>query len=318
GMGGHEAGEVASKLAVEVLKQADSPLTDTRVLKKLVMAANVRILEAPRQGIGRSGMGTTLTAAVLDNERLLIAQVGDSRAYLLHRGLLRRLTSDHSYVQELVDSGELTESETRHHPSRSVITRVLGNEYDTEPDLYELRLEVGDRLLLCSDGLNSMLEDAEIQRQLIMDRPPEQCADALVLAANQAGGLDNITVVVIDVLELAERKPRREHRLLLAIIAFVLTLGLLIGAASGAVWWYASRSAFLIAENGQVVVYRGLVGDVLGIHLQWKVENTGIPVNRLTAPLPERLEQGIQLGSLADAEALVSQYREQLAEHPQP
>ncbi|MCL2137632.1 MAG: Stp1/IreP family PP2C-type Ser/Thr phosphatase [Coriobacteriia bacterium] len=203
GMGGHEAGEIASTLAVDTLRAAKADLTKADNLRALVVQANITVLDAPTKGIGRLGMGTTLTAAVIDNDRLLIAQVGDSRAYLLHDDQLRRLTKDHSYVQELLNSGEITEAESRDHPRRGVITRVLGFESHTQPDLYELRLAEGDRVLLCSDGLHGMLEDKAIQKVLQDERTAQQCADALVRAANKAGGADNTTVIVIDVMTIA-------------------------------------------------------------------------------------------------------------------
>lgn len=316
GMGGHEAGEIASKLAINTLKNCNDDLSEVSNLRKLVMRANVDVLEAPRQGIGRVGMGTTLTAAVIDNDRLLVAQVGDSRAYLMHNDHLRQVTRDHSYVQELLSSGEITEEQTRDHPRRGVITRVLGFEYETQPDLYELRLEAGDRLLLCSDGLHGMLQDKQIATILSEKKQPQQCADALVQAANRAGGQDNTTVVVVDVQTVAPAEARfsLKSRLRLGVIGFLIALALLVGGTVAGVWFYANSSAYLIAEDGQVVIYRGLVGDVFGFTLQWPYEETGIRVSDLKTPLPERLEQGIQLDSIEEAEQLVEMYREQIAE----
>ncbi|MCL2150667.1 MAG: Stp1/IreP family PP2C-type Ser/Thr phosphatase [Coriobacteriia bacterium] len=203
GMGGHAAGEIAANLAITTLKESPDDPTQPDILRQMVMAANVEVLEAPVKGYGRAGMGTTLTAAAIQNDRLLIAQVGDSRAYLLHDGQLRRLTRDHSMVQELLNAGEISEDEVREHPQRGIITRVLGYEYETQPDIYELRLEAGDRLLLCSDGLHGMIDDSEIAAMLLTCHPAQQCADTLVQAANAAGGLDNTTVVVIDIHALA-------------------------------------------------------------------------------------------------------------------
>jgi len=316
GMGGHEAGEIASKLAIDTLRSSTRDLTDPANLCDLVMQANNDVLEAPQKGIGRVGMGTTLTAAVLDNNRLLIAQVGDSRAYLLHDDRLRRLTRDHSYVQELVNSGEISEDETRDHPRRSVITRVLGFEPNTQPDIYEVYLEEGDRMLLCSDGLHGMIDDLAIASIMREERTPALCANALVRAANKAGGLDNTTVVVVEIQSLAPvQKTWLSHLKNLGIrrgvIGFLLALALLVGGAATGVWMYAKNAAYVIAEDGQVVVYRGLVGDVMGIRLQWRVEETGIVVDDLSAPLPERLDHGIQLRNMDEAEQLVNEYRQQ-------
>ncbi|MDR2956860.1 MAG: Stp1/IreP family PP2C-type Ser/Thr phosphatase [Coriobacteriales bacterium] len=316
GMGGHAAGEIASTLAISTLKSAREDLTDPANLKRLVMQANLTVLDAPRQGIGRAGMGTTLTAAVIDNDRLLIAQIGDSRAYLLHENKLRRVTRDHSYIQELLNSGEITEAESRDHPRRGVITRVLGFESDTQPDLYELRLEVGDRLLLCSDGLHGMIEDDEIALAMTEPRTAQQCADALVRAANNAGGQDNTTVVVVDICSIpppARRLPFRRS-LRSGILGFLLAFSILTGSVFGGVWLYASHAAYVITEDGQIVIYRGLVGDVFGLKLQWQHEVTDIKASSLESPLPERLRNGIQLGSLDEAEDLIEQYRQQIDE----
>ena len=344
GMGGHEAGEIASTLAVDTLRAAKADLTKADNLRALVVQANITVLDAPTKGIGRLGMGTTLTAAVIDNDRLLIAQVGDSRAYLLHDDQLRRLTKDHSYVQELLNSGEITEAESRDHPRRGVITRVLGFESHTQPDLYELRLAEGDRVLLCSDGLHGMLEDKAIQKVLQDERTAQQCADALVRAANKAGGADNTTVIVIDVMTIApvrhnwlsqlslglrtanpeknDKGPSEDSSKRLpattafsvrrGVLAFLIAFVLLVGSTCTGIYLYAANSAYVIAENGHVILYRGLVGDVFGFKLQWEIEDTGIVVDDLYPPLPERLRQGIQLKSLSEAEQLVEQYREQV------
>ena len=324
GMGGHEAGEIASQLVIAALKNSQADLSDPANLRRLVAQANSEVLDAPRQGIGRVGMGTTLTAAVFNNDRLLVAQVGDSRAYLLRDGQISRLTRDHSYVQELVNSGQISESETRDHPRRGVITRVIGFDEDTRPDLYEFSLKADDRILLCSDGLHGMIDDARIAEVAAEQRTAQQCADALVRAADKAGGQDNTTVVVIDVCSVAparrglfwgrKRLGSEGLGLRTGIIGFVLAFCLIVGGTFGGVWLYAAHSAYIIAEGGHVVVYRGLLGDVLGIKLQWQYADTGIQVSDLQAPLPERLHDGIQLSSLEEAEQLVEEYQEQLKE----
>lgn len=124
-----------------------------------MIAANLNVIKAPAKGIGREGMGTTLTAAILEGERLIIAQVGDSRAYLLHEGKLQQLTRDHSLMADMIEAGQLTEAEARVHPNRSVITRAIGSDPHMQPDIYELNVETGDRILLCSDGICTMIED---------------------------------------------------------------------------------------------------------------------------------------------------------------
>lgn len=145
-------------------------------------------------------MGTTLTAAFVFEDEATIAQVGDSRAYLLHDGQLQRITRDHSLVADLIEQGRLTEAEARFHPQRSVITRALGSDPHMQPDLYTLHIEEGDRLLLCSDGLCSMISDEDIEEILLDNPAPAHACDALVEEAIIAGGLDNVTVIVIDPL----------------------------------------------------------------------------------------------------------------------
>ena len=149
-------------------------------------------------------MGTTCTAAMLEGERLVIAQVGDSRAYLLHQGKLQQLTRDHSLMADMIEAGQLTPEEARTHPQRSVITRALGSDPHLQPDLYEINVETGDRLLLCSDGLSTMVQDEDIESLMARTRDPQRCASQLVNAAIAAGGHDNVTVIVADVTGYAE------------------------------------------------------------------------------------------------------------------
>ena len=166
GMGGHAAGEVASEIAVDVICDRAPAHPDASALGQAVEEANLAIIRAAREGVGRAGMGCTCTAAMLEKDKLVIAQVGDSRAYLLHKGQMQQLTRDHSLVADLIEAGQITEAEARVHPQRSVITRALGSDPRTQPDLFEITVEAGDRLLLCSDGLSTMLEDDQIAKIL--------------------------------------------------------------------------------------------------------------------------------------------------------
>ena len=159
GMGGHAAGEVASEIAVRVLSELAPEHPDGEALGRAIEEANRAVIQAAREGRGRQGMGTTMTAAMLEGERLVIAQVGDSRAYLLHQGKLQQLTRDHSLMADMIEAGQLTPEEARTHPQRSVITRALGRDAHLHPDIYEINVETGDRLLICSDGLSGMVCD---------------------------------------------------------------------------------------------------------------------------------------------------------------
>jgi protein phosphatase len=206
GMGGAQAGEVASRLAAETfaggLPDAGTP---EQRLEVRVRDANTRIHEVSQEDRALNGMGTTLTAAYLDGDELSLAHVGDSRAYLLRDGELTRLTRDHTLVDELVRRGELTEQEAAEHPQRSIITRALGPEPDIDIDLHTHRMQAGDLLLLCSDGLTGMISEDEVAQILGGAGSLGDAGRALVHAANEAGGRDNITVVLFRLEEVGAR-----------------------------------------------------------------------------------------------------------------
>jgi protein phosphatase len=197
GMGGAQAGEVASRIAIEAFEQGlpDSGSPEERLATR-VREANERIYELSRAEHERAGMGTTLTAAYLGDRDVAIAHVGDSRAYLFREGKLMRLTRDHSLVGELVRQGKLTEEQAEEHPQRSIITRALGPEATVEVDTWSYPVRSGDVLLLCSDGLTSMITEEKITEVLAGARSLEDGAERLIAEANAAGGRDNITVVL--------------------------------------------------------------------------------------------------------------------------
>jgi protein phosphatase len=313
GMGGHAAGEVASELAVRVFEEAAITEADPEALRQAVVDANRAIIRGAREGLGRPGMGTTLTAAVVEDDRLLLAQIGDSRAYLLKEGRLRQVTRDHSLVAELLSSGQISQEEARVHPNRSVITRALGSDPNVQPDLYEIQLYEGDRLMLCSDGLSSMLGTEALQRVLVEEPDPQRAADALVEAANAAGGHDNVTVIVVDINKVnPQADTRQRRRFVWGVAVFLLVLTLLVAGTAGAVYAYARNAAFLIDEGGYVTLYRGLPGEVLGFELKWRVEQTTVPVSSLNPTTVDGLEQGIQTESLDEALLLIESYEKQL------
>jgi protein phosphatase len=312
GMGGHAAGEIASELAIHILEDAAIDGVDSQRLRDAVIEANNAIIEGAQKGLGRVGMGTTLTAAVIENDRLLIAQIGDSRAYLLQNGRLRQITRDHSLVEELISTGQITTEEARVHPNRSVITRALGSDQHVQPDLYEMQVGEGDRLLLCSDGLNSMLDTATLESIVTKSPDPQKTADALVDAANKAGGYDNITVIVIDVDRVAPQTHLRLKRhFLWGIIVFLIAFVLLVGGTIGGVYAYARNAVFLIEESGYVALYRGLPGDMMGFELKWREEVTNIPVNSLNPATVNELRSGMPMDSMDDAQRFIKQHQKQ-------
>ena len=197
GMGGAKAGEVASAVAVEAVEAApDSGEPAEAQLAEIVRDANRRIYDLAVADESRRGMGTTLTLAKVHDGEVSLAHVGDSRAYRLRDGELEQLTRDHSLVAELERSGQITAEAAEHHPQRSIITRALGPEPDVEVDTYTLSGREGDVFLICSDGLTSMVSDSEVASVVRSAGSLDEAADALVLAANQSGGKDNITVIL--------------------------------------------------------------------------------------------------------------------------
>lgn len=196
GMGGARAGEVASRIAVESFARGIGVDADAEsALAGLVRDANARIYERSHRRADEAGMGTTLTAMYVGADVVSIAHVGDSRAYRLRAGALERLTEDHSLVDELIREGRLTPEEAVEHPQRSVITRALGNESEVDVDTRSLDGRSGDVYLLCSDGLTTMVDEQQLEELLRAHERMRDAGEALISAANDAGGRDNITVV---------------------------------------------------------------------------------------------------------------------------
>jgi PPM family protein phosphatase len=195
GMGGHAAGEVASSTAIRAATSVGGSASVR------VQAANLAVIDTAARQSRLSGMGTTLVLAVVDPDGSAeIAHVGDSRAYVYSGERLEQVTSDHSYVAEMMEAGRMTPEEAEIHPYRSVVTRAIGLESPIEVDTHHVTLVTGDRLLLCSDGLTSMLDDATISHILDSQGEPIEATRSLIEAANLAGGADNITVVLVDVV----------------------------------------------------------------------------------------------------------------------
>lgn len=314
GMGGHAAGEVASEIAVDVIADLAPEHPDGEALAHAVKEANRAVIQAAREGRGREGMGTTVTAALLEGERLVIAQVGDSRAYLLHQGKLQQLTRDHSLVADMIEAGQLTPEEARTHPQRSVITRALGSDLHLQPDIYEINVETGDRLLICSDGLSGMVDDEGIEHTLRRVQDPQRCASQLVNEAVANGGHDNVTVIVADVTGYAEVRRKKLARKTKLSIALVLVLFAAIVA--GAAWGtqtYLNTAAYLANDNGKVAVYRGVPGSVLGLSFSHLERTTDVTVADLQPGVANRLNEGIRVDDMEAADALVKEYEDEIA-----
>ena len=201
GMGGAQAGEVASKLAAAALRDTDpGSKGGEEHVAALIQEANRRVYERSNADPSASGMGTTITAALVEGTRVTFGHVGDSRAYLLRDGVLEQLTEDHSLVNELLKSGKLSPEEAETHPQRSVITRALGTDPDVDVDTFVVEAKAADLFMICSDGLTTMVDDEDILDLLVRHHDDlDRAAKALVAAANRAGGEDNITVVAFTI-----------------------------------------------------------------------------------------------------------------------
>jgi serine/threonine protein phosphatase PrpC len=355
GMGGAQAGEVASKIATEALEQA-APADDApeRYLRRVVESANERIHGLAQRDASRSGMGTTLTAALVREDEISIAHVGDSRAYLWRDGELRRLTSDHSLVEELRRQGRLTDEQAEEHPQRSIITRALGPEADVEVDTMTYPARPGDVILLCSDGLTTMISEQRIGEILTGSPTLDRAVSTLIAEANERGGRDNITVVAFRLEEegvsVAEAQPtlvgpaaeeagltaegvaaarerpatgperdaepsrRWPGRVARALLALLIVAGL------GAAAWYGSRQIHFLGvdEGGRVALYRGLPYDLpFGIELY--EEQSSSPVQLTSLPSDRRDEAtDHELRSEDDAQSLIEDLENAAVTAPEP
>ncbi|MDQ1353717.1 MAG: family protein phosphatase [Acidobacteriota bacterium] len=202
GMGGHQAGDVASKLGTETfvhryyeLREANTPIPEA--LKESISRANEEILEKATADLKKRGMGTTFSAVVLTDMKAHIVHVGDSRIYITRDNEIVRLTTDHTFVEKMVEEGRLTEEEARDHPQKNILYMSLGARQSFAPELSEsFNLKKGDILVLCSDGLNNMVTDDQI-KEFVTSHPPQKAVEKLIKLANENGGLDNITLLVI-------------------------------------------------------------------------------------------------------------------------
>jgi serine/threonine protein phosphatase PrpC len=314
GMGGHKGGEVASNLALETVE--DLFRSGEGTLADQIREANRAVYARSQQDSAVSGMGTTLTAVLLDGSRLRLAHVGDSRAYMLRAGAFRQLTNDHTLVARMVKAGEITRDEARAHPHRNVITHSVGTAPEVSIDEDLIPLIDGDRVLLCSDGLTDMLTEDQIQAILETEPDPQRAADRLIKAANRAGGIDNITVVVMDA-ETEDGDPdpavsdelERPHPWRRWIAGGLAALVFLV-AAFFVFQAYVDRQWYVGESNGRVAVYQGIPARPLGMSLSHVDTTTEIAADDAASlELYRDLAQGINAESREDAYAIVDQIR---------
>lgn len=205
GMGGHAGGEYASRIAIttieEMMKKGDSKVSGEQIIQKAIQDAGQKIIAKAEEDRALKGMGTTVICLHLENKKGIIAHVGDSRGYLFRDGVLEQLTDDHSLVNEQVKSGLITAEEAKTHQFKNIITRSVGVTPEVEVDISSRKLKAGDAFLLCSDGLSNLVELSEMEGKL-REREPVLAAKAMVDLANKRGGDDNITLVLVEVLEV--------------------------------------------------------------------------------------------------------------------
>jgi serine/threonine protein phosphatase PrpC len=335
GMGGHRGGEVASQLAVETLE---------KLFKKRVGELPDQVREANRVVFERSvvdekvaGMGTTLTAALVEGDRVRLAHVGDSRAYLLRDGDLRLLTEDHTLVHRMVTEGEISKEEAETHPQRSVLTRALGVDTIVDVDDDTVQVRPGDRLLLCTDGLTSMVSEQAIEEALRAVPDPQEAAERLVRLANEGGGTDNTTVVVLDFSDDdAAARPKEEptpsseaiataptpkpvrsrRRLPRKLLVWIGIIVALVVVAFVGLRLYLDSQWYVGVSDGHVAIFQGISTEVAGFELHHVVVQTTISAEKAEslAVWQDRLGEGISAEDREGANAIVEQIRQDVEE----
>ena len=313
GMGGHAAGEVASSIAVETIGQRAPATADDVLLGAAVEAANQAVIKGAEEGVGKPGMGCTASAVVLEGNRMAVAHVGDSRVYLLRHGTLVRVTHDHSYVEELVDMGQITPDEARVHPSRSIITRALGSDPDMYADHFTLEVRDGDRIIICSDGLSSMIADSELEGVAVSSATPQQAADNLVASALTAGGSDNVTVIVVDVLDDGTAAIAR-RKLLRRLVNIVAVLLVVVALAAGSAYLFLRSEWFLGVDGDYVAIYQGVNAELFGLPLYELDKTSTVKVEDLSESIQSQLEDGIRAADRDEAVEILDDYRTQIDE----
>jgi PPM family protein phosphatase len=337
GVGGHLGGDVASATAIRVIQDATQDGVARDDLEDILRKVNSAIWEQARGAAHLRGMGTTCTLALIEDGSAHLAHVGDSRAYLFRAGELSQVTEDHNLVGKMLSEGRLTREEAAHHPQRNIITRALGLDPNVDVDLLTLELREGDRLLICSDGLSSMIEDRTLTEVLSSESDPQAAADRLVEAANEAGGEDNITVVLIDVVggsspQTARPPPQvRSATPTQAVdqhsgggwgrrLAWgVLLLLIIVGGVLTARWFVLSHSWFVGTNAaGVITIYKGIPDEIAGVALKKTQQQTNLRITSLPRFLRPHVTEGIKVGSLGDAQTTIANLRQRAREFRQP
>ncbi|MGO1487664.1 MAG: PP2C family protein-serine/threonine phosphatase [Arachnia sp.] len=357
GMGGAAAGDLASAVAVTVAADADQSLRGEEMLSHMegvISSANSRLSQLVSQDLSLDGMGTTFCGAMFDGDQFAITHVGDSRCYLLRDGELTQLTHDHSWVQQLIDEGRLTPKQAETHPHRSLIVRVLNGQEGVRPDLELVDAALGDRIMFCSDGLSGLVSDDHI-RKVLAERDLDVAIKDLAAAANHAGGHDNITIVMADVVEhddaldavtplivgsilersipeppgvtppsgaalpetspdhageeVARYAPEVTSRRWPGVVGGALALLLILGGGIWGVVAYGTSRYYLAEASGNVAIYNGLPGSLLGVELNTLTEVTDIPIGDLPRFYQRAVGNTIATSGLTGAHDSVEELR---------
>lgn len=339
GMGGHVAGEVASAVAVASVAPLDGRI-DARLggdeagglLSSALSEAEDRIRAMVEADPELKGMGTTMTALLLHQDRVHLLHVGDSRAYRLRAGALEQLTHDHTVVQELIDRGELTERQAEHHPSRAMMTQALTGSRILDPLRTSIDVEPGDRFLVCSDGLSGVVS-AEQLRLGLAALTPADAVNTLVALAHDAGAPDNVTVIVADVVSSATRvldqpalgaarqlprMPTFNNRLAIPRLPRwtpVLLAGAILGLVLMvlAVWGWSQTQYYVASDQGRVAIYQGLAQPIGPLHFSSLHQRSDVDVQSLPVFERSQVERAITAASLGDAQRIVDRLEERAA-----
>ena len=369
GMGGHAAGEVASKIVIAGLAPLDDDEPSDDLLGQLhaaVLTGNNAISEVVAADPELEGMGTTLTAILFGGNRLGLVNIGDSRTYLMRNGVVTQITHDDTFVQSLIDEGRITPEEANTHPQRSLLLRALTG-HEVEPSLTIREARAGDRYLLCSDGLSGVVSHETLAEAMHIP-DPQTCADRMIELALKGGGPDNVTVIIADVVDVdfgedapivggaagdgsddhnpppdspasraralnppppqpqqvgppppATPPKSRRRKVFRALLIVAAVLVILAGGAFGTRWWVLKQYYIGASDTGEVSIYNGVQGSILGIHLSHFVEGSCPPDSPGCEPLTvSDLRQGAQVtvktgitgfGSVTDARTKIQQLR---------
>lgn len=317
GMGGHAAGEIASTTIIrELAAVAIKGALGDNSLVRAIERTKVALADLSKSDQSRAGLGTTVSAVAITENKIVVVHVGDSRVYRYHNGSLMSLTRDHTYVQTLLDVGEISEAEARVHPKRSLLTQAVDAQSSISPDVTEVEVEPGDRLLVCSDGLSGVVEPDVMLRALQKDR--DSAVNDLVAAAQAAGAPDNVTVIVADIVSTTQAADARGVTVIGAaaegaqtvkvprhfgfnpIVVGIISVLLVATTVFGMQRWWSGQWQ-VANQDGVVVVNQGIAQEIFGFKLYRTKQVSSIPTTSLPLFEQQQLERGVIVESLDQA-----------------